>query len=145
MASEGFFDAKVLVNKNNAEGIQFVELEVSKEVQESFKVPGQYVQMKRDMGSKAGFYAMCSSPAKPTFEFIVKNTETNAFLFNAKEGDTVEMSLSQGKGFPIKEAFDTYRFDFPTTHVRTMRIPSFLCFILCFLFAFFLSCHIFLF
>ena len=63
------------------------------------------------------FYAICSPPIKDTFEFIIKEAESNAFLTGAKVGEQVEMSLPQGKGYQIQEYFEKYKFDFPTTNV----------------------------
>jgi NAD(P)H-flavin reductase len=117
MASEGFFDAKILNNIKNAEGIRFMEIEAPVDVKAGFKTPGQYVQMKKDVG-KPGFYAIASSPLKNTFEFIVKETPNNEFLLNTKIGETIEMSLPQGKGYQIQEFFEKYKFDFPTTNVH---------------------------
>ena len=77
------------------------------------------MQIKKE-GGKPGFYAMCSAPNKNTFEFIVKESEANAFLANSNVGDVFEMSAPQGKGYQIKEYFEKYKFDFPTTNVILM-------------------------
>jgi NAD(P)H-flavin reductase len=65
--------------------------------------------MKKD-GSKPGFYAIASPPDnRNILTFLVKDTESNAFITSTKEGDVVEVSGPQGKGFQIEEYFEKYK------------------------------------
>ena len=52
--------------------------------------------------------------------FIIKQTESNKGLTGGTPGSTIEMSKPQGSGFKITDAFDKYKYDFPTTHVLMM-------------------------
>lgn len=119
-ASMGWETSNVISNKKEAEGMRVIEVEASTSTAESYKMAGQYVQMKKD-GGKPGFYAMASPPdGRNVFTFLVKESESNAFLVGMKGGDSVEVSSAQGKGFQITEYLDKYKFDFPVFSVLLM-------------------------
>ena len=72
---------------------------------------------------KPGFFAIASAPPKPNqagkdlLEFLIKDNESTMPLVSAKPGDEVEMSPVMGKGFPVKEHFSGYKYDFPVQNV----------------------------
>jgi len=117
----------VVANKVEAEGLRFVELEVSEELAKTYTVPGQYVKIKVGEG-KPGFYAMANSPdagfKTQKLQFVIKETENNQYIAGAKPGDKLDLSSPQGKGFNLVESFDKYKFDFPTTNVLLMATGS---------------------
>ena len=70
---------------------------------------------------KPGFYAIRSPPDKRNvLSFIIKQTENNKDFTGGTPGSTIEVSEPQGSGFKITDAFDKYKYDFPTTHVLMM-------------------------
>lgn len=81
-------------------------------------MPGQYVQIKVGEG-KPGFFAIASPPSDDggSLEFLIKATDSTTPLITAKPGATVEVSPVMGKGFPIKENFSGYKYDFPIQNV----------------------------
>ncbi|CAM9940794.1 unnamed protein product, partial [Chrysoparadoxa australica] len=92
-------------------------LEVASEVSEGYTMPGQYVQISTG-DQKPGFYAIASPPSGAgRLEFLVKETDSNKWLTGAAKGATVEMSDVMGKGFPVKEEFESYKYDFPTMNI----------------------------
>ena len=91
-------------------------------ISEGYEFPGQYVQIKVGEG-KPGFFAIASPPCgegASSLEFLIKATDSTTPLITAKPGDTVEMSPVMGKGFPIKENFSGYKYDFPIQNVVLM-------------------------
>ena len=120
----GWEVSNILSNKQEAEGMRIIEVEASSLIAASYKSAGQYVQIKKD-GGKPGFYAMASPPdGRNVFTFLVKESESNAFLVGSKDGDNVEVSSAQGKGFQIEEYLEKYKFDFPVTNVLLMATGS---------------------
>ena len=122
--SMGWENSNILSNKREAEGMRIIEVEASTSIAASYISAGQYVQIKKD-GGKPGFYAMASPPdGRNIFTFLVKESESNAFLVAMKDGDNVEVSSAQGKGFQIAEYLEKYKFDFPVTNVLLMATGS---------------------
>jgi len=54
---------------------------------------------------RPGFYAIASPPGATTFEFLVKGTDSNGWLTEAKAGTAVELSDVAGKGFDCATHF----------------------------------------
>lgn len=99
-----------------------VSVEVPSSVLEEYKVPGQYVQVKQtsttDANAKPLFLAIASPPLADVggvtnIEFLVKKTDNNAWITDAKEGTSIDISQVMGKGFPIQEECEGYKYDFP--------------------------------
>ena len=123
-ASMGWEVSNIISNKKEAEGMRVIEVEATSAIAASYKLAGQYVQMKKD-GGKPGFYAIASPPdGRNVFTFLVKESESNSFLVGMKGGDNVEVSSAQGKGFQIAEYFEKYKFDFPVFNVLLMATGS---------------------
>jgi len=109
-----------------------VKVQTTSEQAAAYQTPGQYLQFKvaGDDSAKPFFLAMAnpptgkaedkenSSPAE--FEFLIKRSDNNGWVFDLKEGDKVDMSQVLGKGFPIKENLDGFKYDFPTQNVILM-------------------------
>jgi len=115
--------AKIIRNKREAEGLNLLQVEVPSSLISSFVSPGQYVKVKTGE-QKPGFYAIASTPGSQVFDFLVKETENNAFFAQAKAGDIVDMSDPQGKGFLIEEFFDKYKSDWGCSNVLMMATGS---------------------
>jgi NAD(P)H-flavin reductase len=108
-----------------------VSVEVPASVLEEYKVPGQYVQVKQntdDASAKPLFLAIASPPVaaagdlegkeqegltSSSIEFLVKKTENNEWITNAPEGTAISISQVMGKGFPIEEECEGFKYDFP--------------------------------
>jgi NAD(P)H-flavin reductase len=112
-------------NKVEATGLKLIEVEVADEIAKSFTIPGQYVQMKLN-DNKPGFYAIASPPSDSTniLSFLIKETDNNSWIANAKSGSKVDVSLAQGKGFNYAEYFEKYKFDYPATNILLMACGS---------------------
>ncbi|CAM9170858.1 unnamed protein product [Choristocarpus tenellus] len=83
-------------------------------------MPGQFVQIKIG-DSKPGFFAIASAPnSDGTMDFLIKETDSTKAIITAVSGSTVDMSPVMGKGFPIKENLDGYKYDFPTQNIILM-------------------------
>jgi NAD(P)H-flavin reductase len=98
-----------------------IAVDVPSSVVEEYKVPGQYVQVKQnidDPEGKALFLAIASAPVKEgeggsSIEFLVKKTDSNAWITDAADGTAVAISQVLGGGFPIAEEVDGFKYDFP--------------------------------
>eukprot|EP00607_Mallomonas_marina_P011073 CAMPEP_0182423814 /NCGR_PEP_ID=MMETSP1167-20130531/9885_1 /TAXON_ID=2988 /ORGANISM="Mallomonas Sp, Strain CCMP3275" /LENGTH=247 /DNA_ID=CAMNT_0024603099 /DNA_START=134 /DNA_END=877 /DNA_ORIENTATION=- len=117
---------KIKKNEKDGEGLRLMEIETTPDVCSLYKLPGQYVQIRAAADAKPGFYAICNAPksSSSSFSFLIKDVENNSFLTNAKEGETLEMSIPMGKGFQTQEYFEKYKFDYATTQVIMMACGS---------------------
>lgn len=115
---------KVISNRREAEGLRFVEIEVSPALSALYTSPGQYVKIKLGEG-KPGFYAIASPPdLRPVLQFLIKETDSNAYIAKSQSGTSLDLSAPQGKGFTITESFDKYKYEFPTTNVLLLATGS---------------------
>lgn len=93
------------------------------DITKEYDTPGQYVQIRVGSDGKPGFYAIASPPSttgddtEGLLDILVKETDTTRPLIQSKTGATVEISPVMGKGFPIKENFSGYKYDFPIQNV----------------------------
>lgn len=119
-----FISSTIKENRIEATGLKSIDVEVNDEIAKSFIIPGQYVQM--TLGdNKPGFYAIASPPdSRNILSFLIKETDNNAWISNANAGSKVDVSLAQGKGFPVVEYFDKYKFDYPATNILLMACGS---------------------
>lgn len=116
--------SRLIDNKVDAEGLRSIKIEVNEEIANAFKVPGQYVQMKKGDG-KASFFAVASPPdGRNIMSFLIKETENNAFLTSSIVDSLVDVSIPQGKGFQLEEYFEKYKYDYPVTNVLLMACGS---------------------
>ncbi|CAN0070997.1 unnamed protein product [Pylaiella littoralis] len=113
-----FSQAKIVETSEVAKGQYALTIDAG-EIAKGYTVPGQFVQIKVGPDGKAGFFAIASPPdsSSGSLEFLVKENDTTKPLVGLKAGGTVEMSAVMGKGFPIKENFSGYKFDFPIQNV----------------------------
>lgn len=125
MSSADWLSCKVVTNRKEAEGLRFIEIATSAACAAQYTSPGQYVKIKVGEG-KPGFYAIASPPdaSREVMQFLVKETENNAYIAASKAGDALDVSLPQGKGFQIADGFDKYKNDFPTFNVLLMATGS---------------------
>ncbi|CAM9199828.1 unnamed protein product [Discosporangium mesarthrocarpum] len=108
-----------LLRTQAAEGIQSLTIETG-EIGSGYTIPGQFVQIKVG-DNKPGFFAIASAPnTDGTMEFLIKETESTQLITTAKAGSTVDMSQVMGKGFDVKENFDSLKYDFPTQNIILM-------------------------
>ncbi|CAM9493979.1 unnamed protein product, partial [Hapterophycus canaliculatus] len=88
------------------------------DIAKEYTSPGQYVQVRVGPDAKANFFAIASPPdPSGSLEFLIKENDSTKPLVALKPGSKVEMSTVMGKGFPIKENFSGYKFDFPIQNV----------------------------
>lgn len=52
-----------------------------------------------------------------SLEFLIKENDSTKPLVALKPGSKVQMSTVMGKGFPIKENFSGYKYDFPIQNI----------------------------
>jgi NAD(P)H-flavin reductase len=80
------------------------DLDVPPEVAASYTVPGQFVRL-RPQRSPEGMFALAQAPGGGRFEFLIKRGSPIADELGAlAHGDPLELSLAQGKGFPVQAA-----------------------------------------
>jgi len=100
-------EAKVVSNTQAADGLNKIVLNVGSDIAKSFKTPGQYVKARKDSSQeKPGFFAIASAPGATadTFEFLIKKTDGSAWICDAAEGSTVEVTDGQGNGYKYASA-----------------------------------------
>lgn len=97
-----------------------VTMNVPSELVEEYRIPGQYVQVKPADNDEAKplFLAIASAPIKEgetgnSVEFLIKKTENNDWITNSSSGAAFAISQVMGKGFPIAENCDGFKYDFP--------------------------------
>jgi len=119
--------AKVVSNVDCSPSGQFVQVtvDVSPEVIAEYNVPGQYVQLKENDSEDAKpiFLAIASPPSSDEessdtkMEFLIKRTDSNGWIASASDSTEVYISQVLGGGFPMKENFEGFKFDFPCQNV----------------------------
>jgi NAD(P)H-flavin reductase len=119
-------------------------IEVDTDTASQYTIPGQYVQVRPldDTTTKPLFLAMASAPknndenddnendATTLFEFIIKKTDGNEWITsltkNKSNEDAVVVQVSQvlGKGFPVDENLNGFKYDFPTQNILLFATGS---------------------
>ena len=98
-----------------------VQVTVSPDLVEEYKIPGQYVQVKRPGSDENPLFLAIASPPSPeagnVIEFLIKRTENNAWITDAAAGSGVEISQVMGGGFPMEENLEGFKYDFPTQNI----------------------------
>lgn len=82
----------------------FWRVQVSPKLFDSYKNPGQFVQLRMNDKDPL-FLAMCSSPFKEAnvFEFLVKTTPNIPWLPTVKSGTNVQLTNIMGNGFALEQ------------------------------------------
>ncbi|CBJ32096.1 conserved unknown protein [Ectocarpus siliculosus] len=113
-----FSKAKVVETGKIAEGQYALTIDAG-DIAKEYTAPGQYVQIKVTSSAKPGFFAIASPPdaSSGSLEFLIKENDATKALVGVKAGGSVEVSTVMGKGFPIKENFTGYKYDFPVQNV----------------------------
>mmetsp|Transcript_62016 Transcript_62016/g.134487 ORF Transcript_62016/g.134487 Transcript_62016/m.134487 type:complete len:339 (+) Transcript_62016:41-1057(+) len=97
-----FFSATVEENVEAAAGLRLIRIAAPQEVIGPFQRAGQYVQARAGEEAKPSFYAISSPPgANSTLEFLIKDSESNAWIAATGKGDALQLSAAMGKGFDI--------------------------------------------
>lgn len=73
---------------------------------DSYRIPGMFVQLRpvdaEARGIKPGFFAISSAPTiSGIFEFLIKDTDSTAWINGLVDGDVIQSSPVMGKGFPF--------------------------------------------
>jgi NAD(P)H-flavin reductase len=104
-----------------------ITMDVSPETAAQYTVPGQYIQLRlNEEDTKPLFLAIASPPNQEnaSFEFLIKKTDGNEWITASKPGQSVDMSQVLGKGFPIDENLEGFKYDFPTQNVLLFAAGS---------------------
>jgi len=133
-------DVTVLTNEVASKSCVSVSIKVNSETVEGYTVPGQYCQVKFSTSEdeKPLFLAVASPPSlndskdtdtdtddeEDEFEFLIKKTDNNSWITEAKPGTVLQCSQVMGGGFPIKEHFDGFAYDFPTQNILMFAAGS---------------------
>lgn len=75
--------AQVTANKEAADGLRLISLEVGAGIASGFKVPGQYVKARSGPSmEKPGFFAIASAPGASAsgFDFVIKRTDGSSWI-----------------------------------------------------------------
>eukprot|EP00284_Hemiselmis_tepida_P013126 CAMPEP_0174920200 /NCGR_PEP_ID=MMETSP1355-20121228/4214_1 /TAXON_ID=464990 /ORGANISM="Hemiselmis tepida, Strain CCMP443" /LENGTH=309 /DNA_ID=CAMNT_0016165515 /DNA_START=51 /DNA_END=980 /DNA_ORIENTATION=- len=108
MADDTFAACKVVSNEEAAKDLRLITVDVGSAISADYKVPGQYVKMRKDdQQEKPGFFAIASAPgATPSsFDFLIKRTDGSSWLCDTAAGGEVEVSTVQGPGYRYAEKF----------------------------------------
>jgi NAD(P)H-flavin reductase len=100
MTTTAFLPATIAARWQEAEELVGLRVHVPESVAHSYTIPGQYVQL-AVKGQPPAFLAIASPPGHPELEFLIKGSEATAALVALAPGDHVEVSLAQGKGYPV--------------------------------------------
>jgi hypothetical protein len=103
-----------------------ITVAVPPETAQGYEIPGQYVQVRLNDGTKPLFLAISSAPDKEnaSFEFLIKKTDDNGWMTDAGPGTNVEISQVLGGGFPMAEHLDGFKYDFPTQNILLFGVGS---------------------
>lgn len=73
---------------------------------DSYRVPGMFVQLRPSFDVSPAFVAISSPPTiTGIFEFLIKDSDSTAWVSSLKEDDVIHSSPVMGKGFPIASLF----------------------------------------
>jgi len=100
-----------------------VTLTIPPETAQEYKIPGQYVQVRKDEDTKPLILAIASSPdaENARFEFLIKKTDDNAWVTDG----SIEISQVLGNGYPTKEELDGLtKYDFPCQNILLFAAGS---------------------
>jgi NAD(P)H-flavin reductase len=88
-----------------AEGLTDLTLELSESpLRDTHQRPGQYVHL-RLPGHEEGLFALASAPGRPRWDLLVKEgSPLTTALIHWPLGAKVEVSLPEGRGFPLEQA-----------------------------------------
>lgn len=90
------------VKKSTGAGLFEIVAEVPSAFVAAYTTPGQYIQMRPSADVKAGFFAIASPPrADGRLEFLIKATDSTAWLTGASAGASAQMSAPAGKGYGV--------------------------------------------
>lgn len=120
--------AQIKTNQAANQSGKSVTLTVSvpSETAAEYKIPGQYVQLRLNDGTKPLFLAISSPPnaENAEFEFLIKKTPDNGWITDAAPGTQVEISQVLGGGFPMQENLEGFKYDFPTQNILLFGVGS---------------------
>lgn len=101
---QGWAEATVTQSERLDVDLHRVSMRVSPEVAEAFNAPGQYHWVRLAQLGEAPF-AIASAPGGDEFDYLVRRTSPLTLEWTELEpGAPVEVSLPEGRGFPLAEA-----------------------------------------
>ena len=96
-------EVEVVRNDEAAANLREITLKVPEKAIKAYTTPGQFVQLKTG-DEKPGFFAIASPPKDDeVMEFLIKETDKNGWLTNAKAGISLDMSDVAGNGYDFSE------------------------------------------
>lgn len=103
-----------------------ITVAVPPETAQEYLIPGQYVQLRLNAETKPLFLAISSAPDKEnaSFEFLIKKTDDNSWISSAMSGSKIEISQVLGRGFPMAENLEGFKYDFPTQNILLFGVGS---------------------
>lgn len=96
-----FHPATLVASWPEAEQLHGLRIAAPPAVLASYRVPGQYVQV-RIGGGEPLFFAIASPPGGPELEFLVKHNDMVTDLLALAPGASLEVSEAQGPGYPVE-------------------------------------------
>jgi NAD(P)H-flavin reductase len=101
MEPTSFLPARVEDRWQEATDLVGVHVSAPEQVVASYRVPGQYVEL-RSPGGLTIYLAVASSPGAPLFEFLIKPSPATAELLALRPGQMLEISEARGRGYPVE-------------------------------------------
>mmetsp|Transcript_8892 Transcript_8892/g.25396 ORF Transcript_8892/g.25396 Transcript_8892/m.25396 type:complete len:288 (-) Transcript_8892:192-1055(-) len=97
--------AKITENAPAGTDLRTIKFD-SQDLLSGYDTPGMFCQLKPEEDAKPGFFAFACAPGDSNggTELLVKRTDSNGWLVDAKPGDELMMSGAMGKGFKVQEA-----------------------------------------
>lgn len=99
-----FHDLEVIARRQETPELTHLAVRAPADFISAYQIPGQYAQI-RHGEMKPGFFALASAPGQSQFEFLIKKGSPLAdALVAVLPGQTLSISLPQGKGYPLAQA-----------------------------------------
>jgi NAD(P)H-flavin reductase len=102
MEPTSFLPARVEDRWLEATDLVGVHVRAPEKVVASYRVPGQYVEM-RLPGGPTAFLAVASTPGDAMLEFLIKPSAATAALIALHPGAMLEISEAKGPGYPVEK------------------------------------------
>jgi len=100
-----FHPARVAAASDETPLLRSMVLEVSPEVRASYRIAGQFVEVRLPGASTAAFFAVANAPGNGALELLIKRGQgLSDELAELEAGAWVETTLAMGKGFPVLES-----------------------------------------
>ncbi|CAN5320439.1 hypothetical protein BH09MYX1_BH09MYX1_05010 [soil metagenome] len=101
------FNARIVARRDAGGGLSWVVLLPSPKGAATYRVPGQYVEVRIDAHQASGFFALAGPEGAGQWDLLLRpNGGASEALLHVPIGGHVGVSAALGAGFPFEDAFD---------------------------------------